>query len=90
MFEFSIGVADNRPGIREKYFNKIFHPFQMLSPCERAESNGIGRAIVRKVAEMDAAWPGWNLRSASEAPSFLRLPSKSVLKRLNVRLISTP
>lgn len=58
MFEFSIGVADNRPGIREKYFNKIFHPFQMLSPCERAESNGIGRAIVRKVAEMDGglAW----------------------------------
>jgi light-regulated signal transduction histidine kinase (bacteriophytochrome) len=55
---WKFSVADNGPGIHKKYFDKIFQMFQMLSPRERAESTGIGLAIVKKIAEMNGgtAW----------------------------------
>lgn len=55
---WKFSVADNGPGIHEKYFNKIFQVFQTLSSRERVASNGIGLAIVKKVAELNdgTAW----------------------------------
>ena len=55
---WKFSVADNGPGIHEKYFNKIFHMFQTLSPREKTKSTGIGLAIVKKIAEMNdgTAW----------------------------------
>ena len=55
---WKFSVADNGPGIHKKYFDKIFQMFQTLSPRERAESTGIGLAIVKKIAEMNGgtAW----------------------------------
>ena len=55
---WKFSVADNGPGIHEKYFNKIFQMFQMLSPRDRVEGTGIGLAIVKKIAEMNSgsAW----------------------------------
>lgn len=51
-------VADNGPGIDEKYFEKIFKIFQTLSPRDGVESTGIGLSIVRKIAELNggSAW----------------------------------
>jgi signal transduction histidine kinase len=45
-------VADNGPGIEEKYFEKIFQLFQTLEPHDECESTGIGLTIVKKIVEM--------------------------------------
>jgi signal transduction histidine kinase len=49
-WEFS--VADNGPGIEEKYFNKIFQIFQILSRRDEIETTGIGLSLVRKIVEL--------------------------------------
>lgn len=46
-------IADNGPGIEEKYFDKIFKIFQTLKPCEGIESTGIGLSIVKKLVELN-------------------------------------
>ncbi|OHB35545.1 MAG: hypothetical protein A2Y09_07625 [Planctomycetes bacterium GWA2_39_15] len=45
-------VADNGPGIEEKYFEKVFQIFQTLKPRDEVESTGIGLSIVKKIVEM--------------------------------------
>jgi PAS domain S-box-containing protein len=45
-------VADNGPGIDEKYHAKIFKIFQTLSPRDEIESTGIGLAVVKKIVEL--------------------------------------
>lgn len=48
---WQFGVADNGPGIEEKYFDKIFGIFQTLQPRDQVESTGIGLTIVKKIVE---------------------------------------
>jgi len=48
-------VADNGPGIEEKYHAKIFQLFQTLAPRDELESTGIGLALVKKIVE---GWGG--------------------------------
>jgi PAS domain S-box-containing protein len=50
---WKFSVADNGPGIEEKYFDKIFKIFQTLKPCEGIESTGIGLSIVKKLVELN-------------------------------------
>ena len=45
-------VADNGPGIDEKYYRKIFQIFQTLKPRDEVESTGVGLTIVRKIVRM--------------------------------------
>jgi len=51
---WKFSVADNGPGIDEKYFKKIFKIFQTLNPNDRADSTGIGLSIVKKIVELNA------------------------------------
>ncbi len=51
---WKFSVADNGPGIDEKYFKKIFKIFQTLSPQDRVDSTGIGLSIVKKIVELNA------------------------------------
>ncbi len=52
-------IADNGPGIEEKYFEKIFQLFQQATlkakpalPDNRYESTGLGLTIVKKIVEL--------------------------------------
>jgi len=45
-------VADNGPGIDEKYHQKIFQIFQTLSARDEYESTGIGLTIIKKIVEL--------------------------------------
>ncbi len=49
---WKFGIADNGPGIDEKYFGKIFQIFQTLAPRDKIESTGVGLALVKKIVEM--------------------------------------
>lgn len=45
-------VADNGPGIDEKYFDKVFQIFQTLTPKDQFESTGVGLTLVKKMVEI--------------------------------------
>jgi len=45
-------VADNGPGIDEKYFGKIFKIFQTLQPRDKFESTGVGLTVIKKIVEL--------------------------------------
>lgn len=45
-------VADNGPGIEEKYHEKVFQLFQTLSPHDEFESTGVGLTLVKRIVEM--------------------------------------
>jgi len=50
---WKFSVADNGPGIDEKYFDKIFQIFQTLAPRDELESTGIGLTLVKKIIELN-------------------------------------
>lgn len=49
---WKFSVADNGPGIDEKYFEKIFKLFETLNTRGTSESTGFGLALVKKIVEM--------------------------------------
>jgi len=51
---WKFSIADNGPGIEEKYHKKIFKIFQTLSSENRVDSTGIGLSIVKKIIELNA------------------------------------
>jgi signal transduction histidine kinase len=44
-------VADNGPGIEEKYHEKVFQIFQTLGSKDTPGSTGVGLAVVKKIVE---------------------------------------
>ena len=48
---WKFSIADNGPGIEEKYFEKIFKMFQVLSASEDVESTGVGLTVAKKIVE---------------------------------------
>ena len=49
---WKFSVADNGPGIEEKYFEKIFEPLKTLALKNTHESTGIGLSTVKKIVEL--------------------------------------
>ena len=44
-------IADNGPGIEERYHAKIFQLFQTLGTKDKSENTGVGLALVKKIIE---------------------------------------
>jgi len=71
---WKFSVADNGPGIDQKYHKKIFKIFQTLSPRDRIDSTGIGLSIVKKIVELNGGvvWvesePGPAVEQAQQPP----------------------
>ena len=49
---WTFSIADNGPGIDEKYHEKIFQLFQTVAPQNNSESTGIGLSLVKKIVEL--------------------------------------
>lgn len=49
---WKFSIADNGPGIEQKYFDRIFQIFQTLSSRDEFESTGIGLTLVKKIVEL--------------------------------------
>ena len=45
-------IADNGPGIEERYFDRIFKIFETLAPRDELESTGVGLTLVKKIVEL--------------------------------------
>ena len=86
---WKFSVADNGPGIKEKYFEKIFKIFQMLSTADETESTGIGLSVVKKIVEMydGSLWveakPGYG------STFFFTLPRSHEAVKMEKRLLKS-
>ena len=49
--QWTFSVADNGPGIDEKYHEKIFQIFQSLKSRDEVEGTGIGLTIVKRIID---------------------------------------
>jgi PAS domain S-box-containing protein len=59
---YEFGITDNGPGIAPENHSKIFTIFQTVNPQNRADSTGIGLAIVKEIIEAE----GGTIRLESE------------------------
>jgi len=88
---WKFSVADNGPGIEEKYFEKIFQIFQTLTRRDELESTGIGLSLVRKIVE---AYDGkvWVESKPGEGSTFFfTLPKQEIgvkYEKLEANIVS--
>lgn len=75
---WKFSVADNGPGIEEKYFEKIFQIFQTLAPQDGIESTGIGLTVAKKIVELYGGkiWVGSKVGEGSTF--FFTLPKQEM------------
>lgn len=70
-------VADNGPGIEERYYEKIFQIFQTLKPRDEVESTGVGLSIVKKIVESQGGEIGVDSKVGVGTTFFFCLPKES-------------
>ena len=73
-------VADNGPGIDEKYYKKIFQIFQTLSTQDQVESTGIGLSLVKKIIENSGGKLRLESKISEGSTFFFTLPKNGRLK----------
>ncbi len=71
---WKFSVADNGPGIDEKYYEKIFKIFQTLNRRDDVESTGIGLSIVKKIVEIYSGKVWVESKPGQGATFFFTLP----------------
>jgi signal transduction histidine kinase len=75
---WKFSVADNGPGIEERYFEKVFKIFQILSNRDERESIGIGLAVVKKIVEMYGGRVWVQSKVGSGSTFFFTLPKQEM------------
>ena len=73
---WKFSVADNGPGIEEKYFERIFKMFQALSIGDKPEGTGVGLTIAKKIAEMCGGQIWIESQTGKGSTFFFTLPKK--------------
>jgi light-regulated signal transduction histidine kinase (bacteriophytochrome) len=77
---WKFSIADNGPGIDQKYFKKIFKIFQTLSPTDETESAGIGLSIAKKIVRLNGGRI-WVESNPGEGSTFFFTLPKSDIKQ---------
>jgi light-regulated signal transduction histidine kinase (bacteriophytochrome) len=88
---WKFNVADNGPGIDQKYFKKIFKIFQTLSPSDETESTGIGLSIAKKIVNMNAGRIWVESEVGKGSTFFFTLPKQETKienKKLQANIVS--
>jgi len=80
---WKFSIADNGPGIDEKYFKKIFKIFQTLSPSDETESTGIGLSIAKKIVKMNAGRIWVESNPGEGSTFFFTLPKSGALQEVS-------
>lgn len=75
---WKFSVADNGPGIDQKYYKKIFKIFQKLSPSDETESTGIGLSIAKKIVDINAGRIWVESEIGEGSTFFFTLPKQAV------------
>ncbi|MFA5251399.1 MAG: PAS domain S-box protein [Phycisphaerae bacterium] len=79
-------VADNGPGIEEKYFEKIFQLFQTLAPRDEFESTGIGLTVAKKIVELYNGKIWVESEPGQGSTFFFTLPKQDIRAEKNEEL----
>ncbi len=72
--QWTIAVADNGPGIDEKYHGKIFHIFQTLESGNTGEHIGVGLALVKKIVDVHGGAIRVAMQPGEGSTFFVTLP----------------
>jgi len=78
---WKFSVADNGPGIDQKYFKKIFKIFQTLSTQDRVDSTGIGLSIVKKIVELNAGVVWVESQPGKGSTFFFTIPKSGICQQ---------
>lgn len=77
---WKFSVSDNGPGIESKYHEKIFQPFQTLTPRDEQETSGVGLALVKKIIENYGGTIWVESKVGSGSTFFFNLPKTDIKK----------
>lgn len=80
---WKFSVADNGPGIDQKYFKKIFKIFQTLSPTDETGSTGIGLSIAKKIVKMNAGRIWVESNPGEGSTFFFTVPKSGALQQVS-------
>ncbi len=72
-------VSDNGPGIKKKYYAKIFELFETLHSCDETDQIGVGLSLVKKIIEMFEGQVWVESRVGHGSTFFFTLPKKLFL-----------
>jgi len=85
---WKFSVADNGPGIDQKYFKKIFKIFQTLSPPDKTESTGIGLSVAKKIVKLNGGTIWVESNPGEGSIFFFTLPKSGVPREVSIRATS--
>ena len=81
---WKFSVADNGPGIDQKYFKKIFKIFQTLSPTDETESTGIGLSVAKKIVKLNGGRIWVESNPGEGSTFFFTLPKSDAPQEVSI------